>query len=347
VGPSIPDGSLIRYLAGGIGGLLLGLFLTLGIERIKPRIRNAEGAERNFGVPLLARIPRMPRKQRRYAPVAVAQVPSSQTADAFRVLAAGILRWPSLARNLNSSSSSGVSEESSDNGSQRGARVLTIDKSSIDAGPSRPRHSILITSAASGEGKTTVVANLASAFAEMGKKTVVLSCDLRNPEVHELLKVHNETGLIDALESGKTPLLTGRLLQSPLHESNINVLPSGPTPPNPAELLNSDEMRSVIDEACRQADIVLLDTPPILAAMDVGMLVSEVDAVLVIARSGKTSVKVADSTSEMLNKLGAPYLGVVLNCSTDIVKPRSYYRGILPQRRSGSSAPMPRSKQSA
>jgi Mrp family chromosome partitioning ATPase len=106
-------------------------------------------------------------------------------------------------------------------------------------------------------------------------------------------------------------------------------------------------MNRVIDEACRHADVVLLDTPPILAAMDVATLVSEVDAVVVIARSGKTSVKVADSTSEMLNKLGAPFLGVVLNCSTDIVKPKSYYRGVLPHRRSSNSVPTPQSEQSA
>ena len=346
IGPSIPQGSLIRYLAGGIGGLLVGLFLTLGLERMRPRIRDAEAAERNFGVPLIAHVPRIPRKQRREAPVAVAQMPSSHVADAFRVLAAGLLRSPSPTMNL-SAPANGVTEESVDNGNTRGARVLTIDKTSIDKGASRPQHSILITSAASGEGKTTVVANLASAFAEMGKKTVVLSCDLRNPEVHKLLQVENESGLVDALEAGKTPILSGRIVSSPLHESNINVLPSGPTPPNPAELLNSDEMRRVIDEACRQADVVLLDTPPILAAMDVATVVSDVDAVLVIARSGKTSVKVADSTSQMLTKLGAPFLGVVLNCSTDIVKPRSYYRGVLPHRRSSSSASTPRSEQSA
>jgi capsular exopolysaccharide synthesis family protein len=246
-----------------------------------------------------------------------------------------------------SGSPSRVTEESADKGAHRGARVLTIDKTSVDKGSSRPQHSILITSASSGEGKTTIVANLASAFAEMGKKTVVLSCDLRNPEVHDLLQVENGGGLVEALESGTTPILNGRIVQSPLHESNIKVLPSGPVPPNPAELLNSDGMRRVIDEVCRHADVVLLDTPPILAAMDVATLVSEVDAVVVIARSGKTSVKAADSTSEMLNKLGAPFLGVVLNCSTDIVKPRSYYRGVLPHRRSSSSVPTPQSEQSA
>jgi Mrp family chromosome partitioning ATPase len=106
-------------------------------------------------------------------------------------------------------------------------------------------------------------------------------------------------------------------------------------------------MRQIIDEACRRADVVILDTPPILAAMDMATLVSEVDAVVVIARAGKTSVKVADSASQMLNKLGAPFLGVVLNYSTEIVKPRSYYRGVLPHRRSSSSASTPRSEQSA
>ena len=187
LGASIPEGSLIRYLAGGIGGLLLGLVLTVGVERIRPRIRDADSVERNFGVPLLAHVPRIPRRQRRDGPVAVAQLPSSHAADSFRILAAGILRSQLIATEWGAAAS-GVTDEAS-NGSHRGARVLTIDKTAAEKGASRPQHSILITSASSGEGKTTVVANLAGAFAEMGKKTVVLSCDLRNPEVHELLQV--------------------------------------------------------------------------------------------------------------------------------------------------------------
>jgi protein-tyrosine kinase len=323
------------------------LLLALGVERMYGRIRNAEAAERHFQVPLLARIPRIPRKQRRAAPVSVAGDPSSPSADAFRVLAAGILRRPPLASELSVATASGGAEESSGKTGHRGARVLTIDKGTVDQRSSRPPHAILVTSAASGEGKTTIVANLAGAFAEMGRKTMVLSCDLRNPEVHELLKVENNKGLVDAIETGNNLILADWVVKSPVHESNITIVPSGSPPPNPAELLNSDEMRQVIDEACREADLVLIDTPPILAAMDVAMMVSEVDGVLVIARSGKTSFKVADSTNEMLSKLGAPFLGVVLNCSTDIVKPRSYYRGVLPHRRSTSSSPAPQSEQSA
>lgn len=347
VGPTIPQGSLVRFLAGGLGGLLLGLLLALGLERIDARIRNSEAAERHFEVPLIARIPRIPRKQRRSAPVAVAGASSSASADAFRVLAASILRWSPLTTDLNvASTQSAATRDAIEGGDTKGARLLKIDN-----GSSRPQHAILITSAASGEGKTTVVANLAGAFAEMGKVTMVLSCDLRNPEVHELLGVANDSGLVDALESTSTTVLKDRVVQSALHETNIKVVPSGAPPPNPAELLNSDQMRRAIDEACRQADVVLIDTPPILAAMDVAMMVSEVDAVLVIARSGKTSVKMADSTSEMLNRLGAPFLGVVLNCSTDMVKPKGYYRGVLTaarrSRSSGRSEPSQHSERSA
>ena len=333
VGPTIPRSSLVRFLAGGLGGLILGLLLALGLERFNPRIRNAEAAERHFEVPLIARIPRIPRSQRRTTPVAVAGASSTASADAFRVLAASILQWSPLTTDLRvASTQPDATLDATVGGDTKGARLLKFDN-----GSSRPQHAILITSAASGEGKTTVVANLAGAFAEMGKVTMVLSCDLRNPEVHELLGLDNDSGLVDALKSSSTPVLKDRVVQSTLHESNIKVVPSGAPPPNPAELLNSDQMRRVIDEACRQADVVLIDTPPILAAMDVAMMVSEVDAVLVIARSGKTSVKMADSTSEMLNKLGAPFLGVVLNCSTDMVKPKGYYRGGLTARRSRSS----------
>jgi len=341
-GPAIPSGTPIRLGIGALAGLLLGLVIALLLEKIRPRVRNAEAAERHFQVPVLARIPRIRRRQRKAAPVTVIGAPSSPAADAFRVLAASIMRWHPLATELarphaeindSAGAVAGGGKGPSRSGSTRWSVTLEDEP--------RPQRAILITSAEAGEGKSTVVANLAGAFSEMGKKTIVMDCDLRNPAVHNLLDVANESGLADGLssESGGQ-VLNGRVLQSPLNSSNIHVVPSGPPPGNPAELLNSDQMRRAVDEACRKADIVLIDTPPILAAMDVAMMVSEVDAVLVVARAGRTSTKVATGTTETLNTLCAPLLGVVLNCTTDVVRPS--YRGAKSYKAAKSRRGFPR-----
>jgi Mrp family chromosome partitioning ATPase len=152
----------------------------------------------------------------------------------------------------------------------------------------------------------------------------VVECDLRRPEIHKLLDVPSEPGLVDALQSEGSPVLNGSVVTSPLSDGRIKVVPSGSPTEKPAELLNSERMRLAIDEACRRADVVLIDSSPILSTMDVAAMISEVDAVLVVARSGKTSTKIADAMSERLNTLSAPFLGVVLNESTDVVKAKSY-----------------------
>lgn len=324
-GPTIPSGISIRLAIGAAAGLLLGLLLALLLEKVNTRIRSSDSAERHFQVPVLARIPRIPSRLRKSAPVVVVGAPSSGAADAFRVLAASIMRWPPLATELQDEAIIHLSEgaRSSARNSKTTTQTVARTTTSKQSSP-RPERAILITSAGRGEGKSTVVANLAGAFSELGKNTVVLSCDLRRPQVHNLLEVENEPGLVDGLLKRDIPVLNGRLLRSPLNKAKIKVVPSGPVPENPAELLNSDRMRRAIDEACRKADVVLIDTPPILSAMDVAAMISEVDAVLVVARSGRTSTREAEATSETLNTLSAPFLGVVLNHSPDIVRSKSY-----------------------
>jgi capsular exopolysaccharide synthesis family protein len=325
-GPTIPNDISTRLIIGGAAGLLLGLLIALLFEKVNTRIRNSESAERHFQAPVLARIPRISSRQRKRAPVAVVSAPSSGAADAFRVLAASIMRWPPLAAEL---AAEGATIRLAEDGgrslraSEMTTKTMTRPMTGYENSP-RPKRAVLITSSDRSEGKSTVVANLAGAFSELGKNTVVLSCDLRRPEVHTLLEVENSPGLVDGLRNNDLPVLNGRVLQSPLNASKIKVVPSGPPPQNPAELLNSDRMRRAIDEACRRADVVLIDTPPILSAMDVAAMISEVDAVLVVARSGKTTTKVAAATSETLNSLAAPFLGVVLNYSSDIVRGKSY-----------------------
>jgi capsular exopolysaccharide synthesis family protein len=191
--------------------------------------------------------------------------------------------------------------------------------------PPRPPQTILVTSPGPGDGKTTVVANLAATFAEVGKKVLVLSTDLRRPRIHTLFGVPNISGLSELLvASGQNgSLLAASKWRTAIR--NVRLVPSGVPPEKPGELLSSPRMREVLEEAKEAADIVLLDTAPILAASDSANLFPLVDAVLVVVRAEKTLVPTADRTAELLRRLKAPVVGATLNGAAEAELPRGYY----------------------
>lgn len=191
--------------------------------------------------------------------------------------------------------------------------------------PPTPPQAILVTGPGPGEGKSTVVANLAAAFAEVGKKVMVLSCDLHRPTIHSMFGVPNSRGLTDALRSQRDghAIVNGQGWRTAM--PNVRLLPSGQIPEKPGELLSSPLMRQVVAEAREVADIVLIDTAPILAASDATHLFPLVDAVVVVGRSGRTTALSAQRTSELLLRLGAPVVGATLNGSTEARLPRGYY----------------------
>jgi capsular exopolysaccharide synthesis family protein len=191
--------------------------------------------------------------------------------------------------------------------------------------PPTPPQTILVTGPGPSEGKSTVVANLAAAFAEVGKKVLVLSCDLHRPTIHTLFGVPNSRGLTDALRSQLDghAIVNGQGWRTAM--GNVRLLPSGQIPEKPGELLASPLMRQVIAEAREVADLVLIDTAPILAASDATHLFPLVDAVVVVGRAGRTTTVSAQRTSELLLRLGAPVVGAALNGSTEARLPRGYY----------------------
>jgi capsular exopolysaccharide synthesis family protein len=192
--------------------------------------------------------------------------------------------------------------------------------------PPQPPQAILITGPGPGEGKTTVAANLAAAFAEVGKKVLVVSADLHRPTIHTLFGVPNMTGLTEALRDGdgNGHILDGQKWRTSM--SNVRLVPSGTPTEKPGRLLSSATMREVLAEAREVADVVILDTAPILAASDATHLFPLVDAVVVVARAGRTTAQSAERTTELLRRLGAPVVGVALNAATEAVLPRGYYQ---------------------
>ena len=169
--------------------------------------------------------------------------------------------------------------------------------------------SIVVTSSGPSEGKSTVLINLAITIAQSGKKVVVIDCDLRKPTVHKKIGLPNAEGLTNLLIQDKK---CDELVQ-PTNIPNLFVLTSGPTPPNPAELLGTKKMRQVFGELKQTFDMVLIDAPPVIAVTDAQILSTIVDGTLIVASYGNTEKLALIKSKELLDKVGAKILGVVLN----------------------------------
>ncbi|MFZ2487481.1 MAG: polysaccharide biosynthesis tyrosine autokinase [Anaerolineae bacterium] len=166
------------------------------------------------------------------------------------------------------------------------------------------------TSAQPGEGKSTTIANLAVVMAQADKRVILIDADLRRPSIHRLLKLPNSVGLSTALlDKVRSPEVYLQDTDVP----NLRVMTTGPIPPNPAEMLNSARMHEMIEFLKSQADIVLFDTPPVLAVADTSILASQVDGTLLVVWTGKTRADLLVQASERLQSVGGMQLGVVLN----------------------------------
>jgi len=186
-------------------------------------------------------------------------------------------------------------------------RVLrtNIQFSGID----KPLKTIVITSAGPMEGKTTTVTNLAVTFAQMGSKVLLIYADLRKPRIHKIFLLPNDTGLTNLLASGRD---YSRFIRSTA-VPNLDVLVSGIIPPNPSELLNSNAMREFIRKASADYDYIFLDAPPVISVTDASIISTYVDGTILVARSGKVERDALKRAKELLDKVNANIIGVVLN----------------------------------
>lgn len=177
-------------------------------------------------------------------------------------------------------------------------------------GLDRTMHVLQVTSPTSSEGKTTTLANLAVTLAQAGQRVIVVDCDLRRPRIHDFFGLPNEVGFTSVL-LGDTPL-SGALQKVPGVE-RLLLMASGPLPPNPSELLSSRRTGEVIDGLKAVADVVLLDSPPMLPVTDAAVLSHRVDGMLLVAAAGKTTGKALERTRELLAQVEAPMIGAILN----------------------------------
>ena len=182
--------------------------------------------------------------------------------------------------------------------------------------------SILISSAGPGEGKTTTVANLAITYANLGKKTILIDTDLRRPVVHKVLDLNKEPGITDYL-SGATDDF--QALIQPTSIENLCVVPSGIIPPNPSELLGSKRMSDLLKRLEEEWDMILLDSPPLVAVTDATMVSKEIDQIVMVVKVGQTDKKAFDHTITSLRNVQAPLGGIILNAVTHKNSYGSYY----------------------
>jgi capsular exopolysaccharide synthesis family protein len=170
--------------------------------------------------------------------------------------------------------------------------------------------SLVVTSPGVGEGKTATLANLGVVFAQAGERVVLVSCDLRRPRIGEFFGLDEHEGLSSVLLGERT--LDEALLPVPDHD-RLSLLPAGPVPPNPAELLNSTKAREIFTRLRDKYDLVLIDSPPVLPVTDAAILSQYADATVMLAAAGQTRRSDLHRAVEKLDQVGATILGTVLN----------------------------------
>lgn len=272
-----PSNPVARLGIASLLGLVLGAALALVVERLDSRMRTREEVEDSIGLPVLAEIPALPRKQR--VGVLSASRPASVVAEAFRALRSSVL-------------------------------FMSPGMADLNARPGRKSSSlvVLVTSALPGEGKSTTVANLAAVMAEAGRRVLVLSLDLRNPRLHECFGMDNGTGLSDLLAAER-----GKQLREVVRETDVPgvaIATSGQHLYRPGALLAS--AGPMIATARTLADVVLIDTPPMLSAADALDLARYADQTLLVTRLNRTTRSEAAECQRHFSRLGVSALGTVL-----------------------------------
>lgn len=272
--PGVPSSP--RVLLNTILATLVGLLIAFGVaflfEHLDDTLKTAVDIEAVAGLPTLGAVIKMKGGKGRSEMYRLATIlyPRSPAAEAYRTLR------------------------------------TNIEFASVDA----PTRTLLVTSPSQGEGKTTTVANLAVAFAQAGKRTLVVDTDLRRPGIHRIFDLPNAHGLTSLLRADDVSVTA---LGHGTEQDGLQVLTSGPLPPNPAELLGSQRFRTVLKRLADEFEVVILDSPPIQAVADAAILASMTDGTLFVVEAGRTRRGHARHGREALAKADARVLGSVLN----------------------------------
>jgi polysaccharide biosynthesis transport protein len=264
-------------------GLMLGMFGGIGLafllENLDTTIRAPEYGEILVNLPVLGVVPHLNLNGTKgHKPLSKAEQelpflmsrPNSQFAEAFRALRTTLLL----------------------------------------SSPGSPPKVIIVSSAAPGEGKTTVSVNCALAFAQKGAKVLLVDADLRRSGAQGRLRMQGELGLSSCLSGGRE---SAEFIKDLPGGMGLAVLPAGQKPPNPVELLDSDRMRTLLEQWREEYEHIIIDTPPLVGLSDALALSPFADAVLLVARSGRTSQQSLRRARDILNRVHARTVGVLIN----------------------------------
>jgi capsular exopolysaccharide synthesis family protein len=188
--------------------------------------------------------------------------------------------------------------------------------------------SLLVTSSLPGEGKTTTAVNTAISLVQTGASVVIIDADMRRPRLQTIFEMHEQEGLSSILSSDTTEAEMLELVKTD-EATGLNVLTSGPIPPNPAELVGSDQMRRLMTALQSRYNYVVVDSPPISSFTDGVLIATMVDGVLLVVHGGKSSRHIVRRSKQLLSDVGSKVFGVVLNNvnlqSHDYYYYQSYY----------------------
>jgi tyrosine-protein kinase Etk/Wzc len=263
-------------------GILVGLVLAIGVafflEFIDDSLKSTEEVERNVKRPIYGIIPR----------IAAPRVPDEEGGP------------PAASLNLvtRHSPKSPISES-----------FRTLRTNIHYAQPDKAASQILITSAGPSEGKSTVVSNLALTIANTGKKTILIDCDLRKPNIHNFFELSRDPGVTTILSQEQS---WSEVMRETGVE-NLWVIPSGPIPPNPTEMLGSQAMKDLVAELDDEFDMVLLDSPPVVAVTDAAILSSFIQTTLLVVELGRARSSGVNRAVDLLEKVNANLMGLVTN----------------------------------
>jgi capsular exopolysaccharide synthesis family protein len=284
ISPNVP----LNLLGGAGAGLLLGLLAAIGRELLDRSIKSPQELEAAVRVPFLGLLPA----------VAETDEPAANTRRRRRGQKKETEDREQSALAVHTNPTSSVAEA---------ARAIRTNI--VFSNPDHPYRVLLVTSAAAAEGKTTVACSIATAMAQAGQRVLLVDCDMRRPRLHQVFGAANGTGLTSALidHSALDRAILGTAID------NVSLLPTGPLPPNPSELLHSEAFDRVLATLRARYDRIIIDSPPIVPVTDAAILSSKVDGTVLVVRAFKTPRDLAARARRALRDVGAHLVGTVLN----------------------------------
>jgi capsular exopolysaccharide synthesis family protein len=295
-GGPVPTGNSRKIALGFVVALLIGIGLAVVVDGMNTSIRRRTDIERVLQVPGLAVIPRLVRSTPLDRGLQRALPRAGKTQKAGNGKNPQRKRIEELVTVTDMRSASAEA--------YRTLRTNLIFSQAVQT-----LRTVLVTSASPGEGKTTTAANLAVSFAHHGMRVLLVDCDLRRGRLHRMFNIPRDPGV--------TELVVGQEdAETVIRQTDITglyVISSGNLPPNPSELLGGERMRKTLASLSEAFDLIILDTPPLLAASDGAILATLSDGVVLVLRAGSTEGEAAQQAIQQLNGVGARIVGAVLN----------------------------------